>query len=85
MTKTKEIVKWFLENRNEWNGESAHNFLLDIPCPECNCHIFYIGVNYIKSFSNPKLVSPFAFCENCGYEDSHGYKYFLQHLKLESK
>ena len=85
MTKTKEIVKWFLENCNEWNDNATHDFLLDIVCPECKSHVLYVGVNYVKSPSNSKLVSPFAFCENCGFEDLHGYKYFLQHLELVSK
>jgi len=85
MTRTKEINKWFSKHRNKWNDGATHDFLLDTPCPNCNAHVLYIGVDYVQSSLNPRTVSPFVYCENCGHEDSRGYKYFVKHLQLNTQ
>ncbi|MBE3093446.1 MAG: hypothetical protein IMZ52_00315 [Actinobacteria bacterium] len=82
MTQGKEITRWFSEHRNKWNDGSTHDFLLDVPCPKCNTRVLYIGVDYLLSQEKPITVPPFAYCENCGHEDSQGYKYFLKHLEV---
>lgn len=50
---------------------------INCPCPKCGCSsVFYLGEGYLKSEADPVLTPPFAYCENCGFEDDNGKKYY---------